>query len=99
MSIKENSQRYMAAAHAMQSGVAMEINQRGPSLAAADAKHLRVGINSAMVEHSAVVKLLMDNGVFTEEEYYAALADMMEKEKQRYEEHLSDILGTKVTLA
>ena len=42
---------YVNLAHAMQSGVAMEIGLNG---GAASPKHLRVGINSAMSDASGV---------------------------------------------
>lgn len=87
--------RYQAAAHAMQSGVAatMEIDPN-----ATTPKHLRVGVNSAMVEHSALVWLLLQKGVLTEQEYYSALADAMEREKALYEQELSSHYGSTVTL-
>jgi hypothetical protein len=90
--------RYEAAYHAMQAGVAMEMNYPDRQ-AATEPKHLRVGINTAMCDHAALVKLLIDRGLFTEEQYIAACADMMEAEKARYEQRLSERLGTTVTLA
>jgi len=89
-------ERYAAAAHAMQSGVAMEMNHNpGPT----QPKHLRVGINSAMAEHSALAKLLIDKGLISEDEYLEAIADGMEREARSYEERLSAHFGTTVTLA
>jgi len=92
----EAIERYRAAAHAMQSGVAMEMNyDKGPT----EPKHLRVGVNSSMVEHSALVQLLFVKGVITDDEYHEAIAAAMEAEAERYESLLSERLGTKVTLA
>jgi hypothetical protein len=86
--------RYRAAAHAMQSGVAMKMNHDGgPQRGETSPKHLRVGVNSAMVEHSALVRLLMAKGVITEDEYLTALADAMEAEKRLYETELRDHIG------
>jgi len=62
-------------------------------------KHLRVGINVALSDMGALVKLLIAKGVITQAEYEEAATEMMEREKQRYEAHLSDLLGSKVTLA
>lgn len=76
-----DEERYRAAAHAMQSAVAYFMNVDG---IATTPKHLRVGVNSAFVEHGALVKLLLEKGVFTEEEYYKALADKMEEEVESY---------------
>lgn len=88
--------RYKAASHAMQSGVATEMNHRSQPT---EPKHLRVGINAAMVDHAALATLLMAKGLFTRDEYEAALADAMEAEKRRYEIYLSELLGAKITLA
>ena len=65
MTIKENVAAYEAAAHAMQTGVAF-LMERGDK--ATEPKHLRVGINSAMVEHAALVRLLISKGVITDED-------------------------------
>lgn len=85
-------ERYLAAQHAMQTGVAMEMalpERQAPT----EPKHLRVGINTAMVDHYALVTLLEKKGLFTHEEYLEALADAMEEEKKRYEESLSRRTG------
>lgn len=87
--------RYHAAAHAMQSGVAQEMHFNPKPT---EPKHLRVGINAAMVDHAGLARLLMDKGVITEAEYLAAIADAMEREKARYEKHLCDVYGLKITL-
>lgn len=78
-------QRYLDAAHAMQTGVAFTMQQDPKDT---DPKHLRVGINSALVETGAIVALLVDKGVTTYEEYFKYLADKMEAEVQTYAERL-----------
>ena len=65
---------------------------------ATEPKHLGVGINSAMVDHGALVKLLIDKGVITHAEYMKAIADAMEGEKSRYEKTLSKHFGKTITL-
>lgn len=102
-------ERYKAALHAMQSGVAAEMGDiSGVALALEDElrgsatspKHLRVGINAAMSDHAALVRLLIAKGLFTMEEYEKELADEMEREKARYEARLSEQHGgAKITLA
>lgn len=89
--------RYLAAAHAMQSGVAAKMHH-DPS--ETTGKHLRVGVNSAMSDHAALVQLLVRKGVIGEAEYFTALADQMEAEKAMYEAWLTERLGglTKITL-
>jgi hypothetical protein len=89
------TERYLAAAHAMQSGVAAEM-QHDPACTAP--KHLRVGVNSSLVNSSALAELLIAKGIITDAEYVEALAKGMECEQARYEQMLSARLGTKVTL-
>jgi hypothetical protein len=74
--------RYVAAVHAVQSGVAAEMGK------STEPKHLRVGINAAMCDHSALVMLLVSKGLFTLDEYHTAIADEMELEQARYEQRL-----------
>jgi len=85
----QEQRRYMAAAHAVQSGVAMELNDNPPSNSASPAspKMLRVGINMAMIEHGALVRMLIAKGIFTEAEYFAELTSGVEDEQRQYEEH------------
>lgn len=88
-------ERYLNAAHAMQSGVAVKM---GLDPKETSPKHLRVGVNSAMVEHAALAQLLIKKGVITEEEYAEAVTLGMEAEAQRYVTDLEERLGSKVTL-
>ena len=83
-------ERYTAAAHAMQSGVAMKMNY---DAAETTPKHLRVGVNSAMAEHGALARLLISKGVITEDEYAEAVADGMEREAKLYEDELRQRFG------
>ena len=87
--------RYTRAAHAMQSGVAMEM-QKGSRVT--EPKHLRVGVNSALVDSSALAELLIAKGVITEDEYHEALATGMEREVTTYEQRLSEQAGTTIRL-
>lgn len=85
--IAEHMQRYRDAAHAMQSGVAMKMNYDAKETTP---KHLRVGVNVAMSDHGALVKLLVDKGVITEAEYFPAIADAMECERDLYQAWLQE---------
>jgi hypothetical protein len=88
--VEQAKARYLAAAHAMQSGVAMAMNY---DTSQTDPKHLKVGVNSALVTASAIAHLLIAKGVFIESEYFTQLADLMEAERDTYtkliEEHLA----------
>lgn len=94
--IAEKQSEYMALCHAMQSGVAMEMNIRTQPT---EPKHLRVGINTSMSDHGALVKLLVDKGLITNLEYFASMCTLMRHEVALYEERLSQHYGRKVTLA
>ena len=89
-----DSERHLAASKKMQSGVAFEHGRDGPE----SAKHLRVGINVALVDHGSLVALLLRKGIITEAEYLSAIADGMEAEVKRYEAKLTRETGAKVTL-
>jgi hypothetical protein len=87
---------YEEACYAMQAGVGLReklgrSNETTP-------KHLRVGVNSAMVEHSALARLLVAKGVITEAEYSEALAEGMREEVALYERGLTEEIGKRVTL-
>jgi hypothetical protein len=94
--ISDLHDRIEAAQHAMQSGVAMKMQiEPGETTP----KHLRVGVNAAMVGNAALVALLIDKGLITLEEYLAKLAEGMETEKQRYEQLLTEYMEKPVTLS
>jgi hypothetical protein len=78
-------ERYLAAAHAVQTGVALELARNPKS---GEPKHLRVGVNMRACDHTGLVKLLIAKGVITEDEYVEAMADEAELEQQRYEQRL-----------
>jgi hypothetical protein len=81
----------------MQSGVAMKMNYDGSETSP---KHLRVGVNSAMCDSSALARLLIEKGIITHDEYEAAITAEMGREVARYEAWLTEHLGgqTKITL-
>jgi len=84
--------------HAMQSGVAMKMNYEP---AETSPKQLRVGVNSAMCDHAALVRLLLEKGIISEADYVAAVTEDMGREVTRYEAWLNERLGaqSKITLA
>jgi len=84
MSVESDKKRYDDAAHAMQTGVAYEMVMN-TSNSGTQPKHLRVGINAAMSDQEGLVALLISKGLFTREEYVTAVADAMERERDRYQ--------------
>jgi hypothetical protein len=87
----DNMTRYLRAAHCVQAGSKVVAQRTG------EHSQSRTGINVAMTEHGSLAGLLMSKGVITEDEYYKALADGMEREVRRLEEELS-AGGAKITL-
>lgn len=88
--------RINAAQHGVQTGVAIEMGMAESGALPSDAaspKHLRVGVNSAMVFQCALAGLLIKKGLITELEYAEACADAMEKERLTYELRLRKQTG------
>jgi hypothetical protein len=94
-------ERYIAAAHAVQSGVKadMETDPNPNSQGASTPKHLRTGLNNVMADLGSLAKLLIDKGVITEAEYLEAIASGAEREQARYEQLLTERFGKPVKLA
>jgi predicted transcriptional regulator len=94
--INDLKNEYIQLLHAMQSGVASMMVFEDD--VATKPKHLRVGVNSALVDTSSIVELLIKKGVFTEEEWYEKLVEMTKKEVKQYESLLSKKHGKVITL-
>lgn len=77
--------RYTKAAHRMQTGVGFNMHEDPGETSP---KHLRVGINATMSDQGGLVTLLIEKGIFTEDEYIKAITDAMEKEANRYADKL-----------
>lgn len=87
--------RYHAAAHAVQSGVKMNMTFN-PTLT--EPKHLRVGVDLRACEISGLATLLIKKGVITRLEYVEAMAVAVEQEVAQVQHELSQKLGAQVTL-
>lgn len=80
--------------HRVQSGIAALADmhaasqQRFPQL---EPKHLRVGVNSALVECSAMARILFRKRIITAAEYYDALIEVWEQEVDSYRVMLKQI--------
>lgn len=89
-------QRYIDDMHAIQTGIAMMIEHNattGARYAEIEPKHLRVGINSAMIDTGALMALLVNKGFITMDEVDAALADMADRDVETYTKMVNDALG------
>lgn len=82
---------YKAAVHAMQTGVQLDQTMGSRD---GEPKHLRVGVNSCMCDHAALVRLLIARGVITQAQYEQAITEEMNREVERYETRLGLKPGT-----
>lgn len=96
---------YFALAHAVQTGVKSTMEHDRAHHPARDqdrdeygAKHLRTGVNMAICEHSALVRIMLDKGLITQIEYYTELNKVLREEVANYEQNLSERFGGKVKL-
>lgn len=93
--IDEAKIRYQVAMHAVQSGVSAKAGLDPTDLTP---KHLRTGVNSALMAQAALTQILIDKGIITEAEWFTSLANVMENEVKLYEQILSNITGADITL-
>lgn len=82
---------YRAAAHRVQTAIAFLMND--PGWKAIQPKHMRVGIDMLKAEQGGLATLLIEKGVFTKEEYVAAMTKAAEAEADSYEKMLQAVLG------
>lgn len=97
----EQNELYLALSHSMQSGVATTLAldlKDGYDDHHCNPKHLRTGVNSSMVNNAAMVDLLIQKGIFTQEEFTDCLNKWMKREVEMYEKSLSERMKAKVTL-
>lgn len=74
--------------HRVQSAIAFlqsHAEKTGESYPSLEPKHLRVGVNSAMIEASALGKLLMRKKLITADEYFNSIIEMWEQEVESYQ--------------
>lgn len=96
MTLPELLAEHAALLHSMQSGVKYTIEYGLDD--AHSPKHLRTGVNNALVSNGALVDILIQKGIFTEEEFMTAYNNVLRKEVASYEDALSKHLKTKITL-
>lgn len=87
--IAAHNNAYRLSMHAMQTGVTY-VMTRDPK--ETQPKHLRVGVNAALVDAGALARLLIAKGIITEGEYAAALAQGARIEHEMYEERVNELL-------
>lgn len=83
-------------AHRVQSAIAFFEGRRdsfGERYAETESKHLRVGVNSALVETSALARLMFRKGLLSAAEYFDALIEVWEQEVDSYRSRIKQIDG------
>lgn len=98
MTVKELAKAHIGLQHAIQSGIKAEVDYGYENLSGTSPKHLRVGVSTALRDHSALVGLLIKKEVITEREYLEAIVISMRKEVERIENELAQMYGNKVDL-
>jgi hypothetical protein len=88
-------EEYDRLSHAMMTGVGHDVQLRPESTSA---KHVRTGINAALVSHAALVRLLMEKRLITDVEYWRAAVEEMRREVERYEQILSESTGGRTSI-
>jgi len=91
---EQKNKRYLELAHAIQcaAGFMIEGNYSNEGTP----KHLRTGVNMAMCEHGALVSLLVEKGIITEDEYADKMIEVLEKELQSYKDKAKELTGADI---
>lgn len=97
MTDEEFLEEYAKLGHAIQTGVAYEMEYGSKDT---QPKHLRTGFNCVMSDLGSMGRLLIAKGIITEAEYFEAMLDGLRREVATYEDRLNERLSgaTKITL-
>lgn len=80
--------------HAIQTGVEYTMPDRHRDTTGENPetspKQLRVGVNNALCNIGALTRLLIDKGVFTEEEYFTASNVFLARDVESYQERIKE---------
>jgi len=96
---------YTALMHAMQTGVKAlkEISDNFDSANTdtpeTSPKHLRVGVNAAMVAIGALVQTMVEAGLIDYEKYIDNQLEFIKRDIKSYEDRLQAVYGTKIHLS
>lgn len=90
----QQAQRLESLTHRVQSAVALFEGRKdafGERNAETEPKHLRVGVNSALVETSALGRLMFRKGLISATEYFDALIEVWEQEVDSYRQRVKGV--------
>lgn len=83
---------YIAAGHRIQTAIAILMG-RDPNWGPVQPKHMRTGIDMSKSDQAGLVTLLIAKGVFTKDEYIAAVTQSATDEANAYETSVQAVLG------
>jgi hypothetical protein len=86
--------RYETASHRIQTAIAFLMG-RDSTYTATEPKQMRVGIDLSKSDMGGLATLLIEKGVFTQEEYIEAITKFAEQEADSYEKIVQAVLGNK----
>lgn len=84
---------YNRQAHRVQTAIAVLMQQDDHAFV--ETKHLRTGIDMTKSDHGGLVTLLIAKGVFTLEEYLAALTEAAKREADAYEKVVQAVVSNR----
>lgn len=94
---------YEAAMHGVQTAIRFKINNAMQDVSQPDSnhlcgpKHMRVAIDMRKADHTALVAILVDKGIFTMDEYMEYLRLSANEEVWLYEQRLKEEMGINVS--
>jgi hypothetical protein len=88
-------EEYLKHAHGVQTGIGMKL-ELDPTFGTA--KDIRTGLDTSKSDMGGLVNLLITKGIFTDVEYMEAVVASMKQERERWEEEVSQMLGTETVL-
>lgn len=86
--------RYTAAGHRIQTSIGTLI-LLDPKYRAVEPKHMRTGLDLSKSDMCGLARLLIEKGLFTEDEYIEALTKAAEDEADRYEKEVHAIFSNR----
>lgn len=84
-------ERYSAALHRVQTAIGFKFGLEYPWMderLLSALKHIRVGVDGAKADQGGLAHLLIKKGIITQEEYFDAIAEFMEREAESQQEEL-----------
>jgi hypothetical protein len=96
MTAEEFLAEYERLGHAIQTGTAYEHELISPT--SGTPKHLRTGLNCVMSDVGALAHLLIEKGVISDQEYYAAMIEGLQREVADHERRLTARIGRPIQL-